>query len=101
MKNKIMVLKLISGEGVISEITTDCEFHYECKNPAQIAMQENSEGKIGMMIMAMLPYIEGVITINKNAIAAYGTPAIDLADEYQSRFTETPLIQVPSSKIIL
>lgn len=98
---KIIVMKMISGEEIISEIESENEFTYGCKNPAQIAMQENAEGKIGMMIMAMLPYIEGLVTVNKIAIAAYGVPAIDLADEYQARFAEALLIQVPSSKIIL
>ena len=53
------------------------------------------------MIAQFLPYAEGDITVFKSALVTVGIPAQALVDEYNSKFEEQPLIQVPDKKIIL
>jgi hypothetical protein len=93
--------KLVSGEELLANIVDEDVLQYVVSNPAQIAIQPKEDGSIGLMIAQYMPYSEGDVIIFKSAISSIGTPAEGLVLEYQSKFEEQPLIQVPDKKIIL
>jgi hypothetical protein len=97
----ITTFSLISGMELIADVISETEATYALKDPAQVALQENEDGSMGIMIAAYMPYAIDTITLNKSAVAAYCTPVEALAEEYKSRFEEPPLIQVPGSKKII
>ena len=93
--------KLVSGEELLANVVAEYAFQFTLSNPAQIAIQPKEDGSIGLMIAQFLPYAEGDITVFKSALVTVGIPAQALVDEYNSKFEEQPLIQVPDKKIIL
>jgi hypothetical protein len=93
--------KLSSGEELLAGIVEEDAFQFIVSNPAQIAIQSKEDGSIGLMIAQFMPYSEGNITIFKSAIMTVGNPAEGLVAEYESKFEEQPLIQVPERKIII
>lgn len=93
--------KIVSGEELLANVVDEDSVSYTISNPAQIAIQQKEDGKIGLMIAQYMPYAEGDVILFKSAIATVGTPAEGLVAEYNSKFEEQPLIQVPDKKIIL
>lgn len=93
--------KLVSGEELLANVVDEDAFQFTLSNPAQIAIQPKEDGKLGMVIAQFMPYSEGNITVFKSAIIVVGTPAEGLVAEYNSKFEEQPLIQVPDKKIII
>lgn len=93
--------KLVSGEELLANVVDEDAFQYTLSNPAQIAIQPKEDGSIGLMIAQFLPYAEGDITVFKSALITVGNPAKALVDEYNSKFEEQPLIQIPDKKIII
>jgi hypothetical protein len=93
--------KIVSGEELLADIVEEDAFRYVISNPAQIAVQPKEDGSMGLMIAQYMPYSEGDVIIFKSAIVSIGTPAEGLVTEYQSRFQEESLIQVPNNKIII
>lgn len=93
--------KIVSGEELLANVVDEDAVSYTISNPAQIAIQQKEDGKIGLMIAQYMPYAEGDVILFKSAIATVGTPAEGLVAEYNSKFEEQPLIQVPDKKIIL
>lgn len=93
--------KLSSGEELLAGVVDEDAFSFTLSNPAQIAIQPKEDGNIGLMIAQFMPYAEGDITIFKSALITIGNPAQGLIDEYESKFKEESLIQVPDKKIIL
>ena len=93
--------KIVSGEELLADIVDEDAFRYVISNPAQIAIQPKEDGSIGLMIAQFLPYAEGDITVFKSALVTVGIPAQALVDEYNSKFEEQPLIQVPERKLII
>ena len=73
--------KLVSGEELLANVVDEDAFQFTLSNPAQIAIQPKEDGSIGLMTV--------------------GIPAQALVDEYNSKFEEQPLIQVPDKKIII
>ena len=97
----ITTFSLISGMELIADVISEYESTYTLKDPAQLALQENEDGGMGIMIAAYMPYAIDTITLNKSAVAACCIPVEALSEEYKSRFEEPPLIQVPGSKKII
>ena len=97
----IKAFTLISGVEIISEISQETETSYFTKNPAIMALQENEDGGMGIMIAAFQPYADGLSELHKCSISATCVPVEALAEEYKSRFEEPSLIQVPGSKKLI
>ena len=93
--------KLSSGEELLANLVDEDAFTFTISNPAQIAVQPKEDGSMGLIIAMFMPYAEGHVTIFKSSIMAAGIPAVGLVEEYNSRFQEESLIQVPSNKIII
>jgi hypothetical protein len=97
----IKVFKLTSGEEVLSEVRNETETSYSLLNPAQIAIQPREDGSMGLVVAAFQPYAEGAVTLYKTAVVTSCIPAEGLCNEYKSKFTDEPVIQVPDRKIII
>lgn len=93
--------KISSGEELLANVVDEDAYSFTVSNPAQIAVQPKEDGSMGLMIAMFMPYADGDVTLFKSSIMAVGTPASALVEEYNSKFQEPSLIQVPSNKIIL
>jgi hypothetical protein len=97
----IEIFKIISGEEILSEVVTFTPEYYTLKNPAQIAINPKEDGTMGIMVAAWMPYAEEHIRLYTSAIVSKCFPAEGLANEYKTRFTDDPVIQMPDRKIII
>lgn len=84
--NKIKVFKMINGEEVISEVLNELADVYELKNPASIMLQPTQSGAMGVGIAPYMPYVDGNVSLRKNAIAAEGEPEQKMTNEYNRIF---------------
>jgi hypothetical protein len=67
----VRILKLISGEELICDVTVDEgeTALMSIKEVAQVAMRSNEEGKVQVGMAPFMPYAEEPMTINVNSIA--------------------------------
>jgi hypothetical protein len=86
MSASVKVFKLLNGEELISEVTAGSDAGYFLDKPAQIMMQQNEEGKVGVGLAPYMVYVEGKVYLNKTAIAAEGEPVIQMRNEYSRLF---------------
>jgi hypothetical protein len=98
---EIKIFKITSGEEILSEVDAEYDSCFMLKNPAQVAINPKEDGTMGLMVAAFMPYASEPITLYKSSIVAVCTPAEGLANEYKSKFTDEPVIEVPSRKIII
>lgn len=82
----IKVFKMINGEEIISDVTSDTEAGYELSNPASIMLQPTQNGAMGVGIAPYMPYVEGKVLLRKTAIAAEGEPEQKMTNEYNRIF---------------
>lgn len=94
----IKVFKLISGEEVIAEVTTDNaeDAFITIDHPTTIMMQQTERG-VGVALVPYMPYAEKQIQLFKTAIASMSEPLVEMRNEY-TRVTGTG-IQVVSQGI--
>lgn len=81
----IKVFKLINGEEVISEITSDSEAGYFLENPASIQLQQTAQG-VGVGIAPYMPYAKDKIYLFKHAIASEAGADEKMENEYRRVF---------------
>ena len=80
-----MVFKLISGEEVISEITSGSEVGWFLENPATIMLQQTDRG-VGVGIAPYMPYAAGKVYLYKQAVASSADPDPNMLNEYNRVF---------------
>lgn len=86
MTTAIMVLKLSSGEEILSEVDNSIEFSYLLINPMLIMQDyDDATGKMRMGFMPFMPYVDGPIGVPTN-MAIVGTPTEQLENSYKERF---------------
>jgi hypothetical protein len=82
----VKVFKLLNGEELIADVSSSSDAGYHLDQPAQIMMQQNEEGKVGVGLAPYMVYVEGKVYLNKTAIAAEGEPVIQMRNEYSRLF---------------
>jgi hypothetical protein len=82
---KVRVFKLISGEELIAEIFNYYDQTVELKKPAQIIVQQTERG-MGVGLAPYMPYVEGNVSLYRNAIASEGEPVDQMKNEYNRLF---------------
>jgi len=81
----IKVFKLINGEELIADVSSSSDSGYHLDNAANIVLQPTDSG-ISVGLAPYMPYVDGKIYLNKSAIASEGEPAVEMRNEYSSRF---------------
>lgn len=82
----IKVFKMINGEELIAEVVSLLTAEeYELKSPATIIVQQTEHG-VGIGLAPYMPYVNGNVTLNKLAVASYGTPEVKMENEYRRIF---------------
>ncbi len=82
----VKVFKLINGEELISEIFNHYSDYIELKNPANIIIQQTSNGQMGVGIAPYMPYASGNVKLYKSAIASEAEPDQKMVNEYNRVF---------------
>lgn len=82
---KFRVFKLINGEEIISEIFNYYDQTVELKKPAQIMVQQTERG-MGVGLAPYMPYVDGNVSLYRNAIASEGAPVEQMQNEYTRLF---------------
>ena len=80
----IKVFKLLNGEEIIAK-TEVTGLGYALTDPAAIVIQQTEKG-VGVALAPYMPYAESEITLHATAIATEGTPAKNMATEYNRIF---------------
>jgi hypothetical protein len=93
----IKVLKLMSGEEIVAEVTDKGEV-YTLKEPVTIVYQPVEGGGMNAGFAPFMPYSSGILTLNKNSIASYADVDAKLLAEYNRIFSKIEI--VPAGKII-
>ena len=86
MSVDIKVFKMINGEEIISKVTSGSESGFWLEDPATIMLQPTQGGGMGVGIAPYMPYAQGKVYLYKTAIAAEGTPDIQMENEYNRVF---------------
>lgn len=78
----IKLLKIITGEEIIAEVTELLDNKISLKSPISIGMAPN-----GVAMMEFCPFIkEKQIVLDKKHIIFDGTPDVEILNAYNSRF---------------
>ena len=80
----IKVLKLTSGEEIVSDIV-DAGDSYTLGNPVTIVYQKTEKG-LGSGLAPYMPFAQGDVTLFKTSIAAIAEPGKDMLNEYNRIF---------------
>jgi len=82
----VVVFKMINGEELIGEVFNHYDQTIVLKKPAQIMVQQNAQGQMGVGLAPYMPYVEGNVSIYRSAIAAEGDPVDQMKNEYNRLF---------------
>lgn len=86
MNGKVIVFKMINGEEIMGEVFNTFSDTWIIKNPAQIMIQRNAEGGMGVAIAPYMVYASDNISLYKNAVGAHCEPDQALVNEYNRIF---------------
>jgi hypothetical protein len=84
MITDIKILKLNSGEEIVSDVT-DAGDVYTLKNPVTVVYQKTEKG-LGCGLAPYLPFATGDITVFKSSISSFAEPGKDMINEYNRLF---------------
>jgi hypothetical protein len=93
----VKVFKLINGEELIGEVTSDGGVGYFLDNPTTIVMQQTERG-VGVALMPYMPYADKKVYVYKTAIASEATPLAEMENEYK-RVTGAGIQIVPANAL--
>lgn len=81
----IKVFRMINGEEIIGNVKETTEREYVLTKAANIMVQETERG-MGVGLAPFMPYADGNILLNRSAIAAEGSPVVQMENEYNRIF---------------
>lgn len=81
----IKILKLISGEEIVSDIEITEAGDFLLKNAVTIVYQKTEKG-LGSGLAPYMPFCTGDVTLFKTAVAAVAAPSKDMDAEYNRIF---------------
>lgn len=96
IKNKVMTLKLVTGEEVITKIVEELSDRYRVEKPLAFIMQ-----KVGPAMAPMFLSVEWEkhsIDIMKNAVTMIATPKDEMVEGYKQ--VTSKIVVPPKPKII-
>jgi hypothetical protein len=98
----IALLKLISGEEIISECINDGEF-YVLRRPRKVFLAQMPDGSAGIRLMPLiLGNPDGVFPVHSGHVMTVSHDVMDkLLNGYKSEVSGLDLSQTNSSKIVL
>lgn len=98
METNIKVLKLLSGEEVVADITDEGSF-FKLKNPVKFVMMPVNQSQVGV---EMHPFImlskDSEIELSKDFVIAVCTPIDEIVKSYSAQFSD--IILPPEKKLI-
>lgn len=77
----VKVFKLISGEEIISEVTSGSDSGWHLDKPATIMLQQTDRG-VGVGIAPYMPYAAGKVYLYKHCVASEADPDPNMTNEY-------------------
>lgn len=86
--DKIVCLKLTSGEEVIGKLDKDTDVTIDLKDVASIVMMPGGQhGQVGLGLMPFLPYAEDkAFAFNKSFVMVQFEPGVDMLNNYNRMF---------------
>jgi hypothetical protein len=93
----IRIFKLITGEEIISKVTSGSEIGYHLDNPASVLVKQTNSG-MGIALAPFLPYTKEDLYLFKHSIALEGTADDQLANEY-NRIFGSGIVVAPASAL--
>jgi hypothetical protein len=87
MKMNIKILKLITGEEIIGEVTLEDETLITLKNPLAIVIRPSQDGfTFGFMPWCSLIEGERLVSIGLSNVVTMGNPTDEVKNTYSSMF---------------
>jgi hypothetical protein len=83
--NKVMTIKLITGEELISRIVEETETAYKLTKP--LCMIATPQGGFGLAPAVFSISPTDSVMVNKSAVALYGATDSDIANQYLAKTT--------------
>jgi len=93
----IKIFKLITGEELITEVTSSSDSEYQLENPASIVVKQTSTG-MGVALAPFLAYSSGKVHLAKHAVAVEGEADDQLVNEY-NRIFGSGIVVAPASAL--
>lgn len=93
----IKIFKLITGEELITDVTSGSENGYHLENPASIVVKQTSTG-MGVALAPFLAYTKGKVYLSKHAVAVEGEADDQLVNEY-NRIFGAGIVVAPASAL--
>jgi hypothetical protein len=93
----VSVIKLISGEEIVAEVTLDEVNQVTLLNPLQLMLQQKQDGNggLGTMILPWAVSVEGKIVISKDKTVYIAAPKQELVDQYNQIFGKVMAPRTP------
>lgn len=81
----LRILRLLTGEEIVGDITNESETHYTIENPCALAIGMNSSGRAALNMQPMLLFSEQkIVKINKTHVMF----DVSVANEIQNKYNE-------------
>lgn len=96
--SNVKILKLISGEEIVSEIETTAD-SYTLKNAVTIVYQKTDKG-LGSGLAPYMPFATGDVDLLKHSVAAIAEPSQDMLNEYNRIFGAGIVVAPANDKIL-
>ena len=76
--NNLQMLKLVTGEAIIADLSTKDDDNYLLSKPLQILVQPTPQG----MGVSLIPWMSQNVNIKESAIIAFSSPPTEIEKEY-------------------
>lgn len=93
----IKILKLITGEELITEVISSSDHGYKIENPATIVVKQTNAG-MGVALAPFLAYTKGAVSLAKHAVAVEAEADDQLVNEY-NRIFGAGIVVAPASAL--
>lgn len=94
--SNVAVIKFVSGEEIVAEITLNEVHQITIQNPLQLILQPKEDGKgMGTTIIPWAASVDGQIVIAKDRTIFIGLPKQELIDHYGQIFRKVVAPRTP------
>lgn len=94
----IKVFKLITGEELISKVTSGSDSGWHLEDPAIVMVQRTQEG-MGVALAPFLAYTSGKLYLNKSGVIVEAEADSQMENEY-NRLFGAGIVVAPASALI-
>jgi hypothetical protein len=94
MSDNVMILKLVSGEEVIAEVTNTLNGkNILIENPLLVVLQPREDGRgFGVMLAPFAMGVEGKINVNADKLVFVESPKKELLEQYNKVFNKIQVV---------